>query len=319
MSEAARPSSRIPWLRAVSVGFMLAGLVFCVVTLSKVGLEQYRNLLQPALLGCLALATAAVLIASTLAWREYFRAVSACRLTFADAFYQIAIVLIGKYVPIILGGVLARVGANVSRTSASTVIAATILEQCGGLATGAAVAVGFLAWWASPAAGVAVALVAVAMAAIAPHVAGPAIGFMHRLRMWIRRGDDVHVASIEPGPVRAAWLAQLSEWISLTVFAALIVLGLRPDIETSQIVFLIGAFLLAVVFGTAAFMFPGGIGAREAAFVWMAGRVVGYDTALVMATSLRIAMTGIDLVAGVGCLLYGLTHASSAISASRRR
>ena len=52
--------------------------------------------------------------------------------------------------------------------------------------------------------------------------------------------------------------------------------------------------------GIAAFMFPGGIGAREAAFVWIAGHVVGYDTGLVMAVNrLRWAMTAIDLLAGV--------------------
>jgi hypothetical protein len=119
VSEAAQSPSRIPWLRIVSVAFMLAGLAFCVATLYEAGLEQYRNLLQPALIGGLALATAVILVASTIAWREYFRAVSACALGFADAFYQLGIVLIGKYVPIILGGVLARVGANASRTRAS--------------------------------------------------------------------------------------------------------------------------------------------------------------------------------------------------------
>jgi hypothetical protein len=319
VSAAARQPQRIPWRRIVSVAFMLAGLAFCVVTLHEAGIAQYRNLLRPALIGGLALATAAVLVASTLAWREYFRAVSACRLTFAEAFYQLGIVLIGKYVPIILGGVLARVGANASRTSASNVIGATILEQCGGLASGAAVAAVFLATWASPAAGVAVALAAVAAAAIAPYVAGPAIALMHWLRARIRRTDDFHVASIGRAPVRIAWLAQLSAWAALSVFIALIVRGLRPDMASSQIVFLIGAYLFSVMLGVAAFVFPGGIGAREAAFVWIAGRLVGYDTALVIATALRVAMTGIDLAAGAGCLLLGVVRVPAKSGSATRR
>ncbi|MET0232512.1 MAG: lysylphosphatidylglycerol synthase domain-containing protein, partial [Rhodanobacteraceae bacterium] len=218
--------------------------------------------------------------------------------------------LIGKYVPIILGGVLARVGANASRTSAANVIGATILEQCGALASGGVVAVAFLAGWASPIAGAAVALAAIAAAAVAPSVAIPAIALMHWLRARIRRSDDFRIASIERAPVRIAWLAQLFAWAALSAFVALIVCGLHPELEPSQVVFLVGAYLLAVMLGVAAFMLPGGIGAREAAFVWMAGGIVGYDNALVMATALRIAMTGIDLVAGAGCLLYGMTRGS---------
>lgn len=318
MSEAVRPPPRIPWLRIVSVGFMLAGLAFCGATLYRNGLAQFSNLLHPAPIAGLALATVAVLVASTVAWREYFRAVSTCRLAFADAFYQLGIVLIGKYVPIILGGVLARVGANASRTSASNVVGATLLEQCGALASATAVAFAFLAGWVSPPAGIAVALVAVAATAMAPYAAGPAIAAMHRLRARIRRSDELRVSSIERAPVRIAWLAQLSAWAALSAFIALIIGNLRPDLKGAQIVFLVGAYLLAVMLGVAAFLLPGGIGAREAAFVWIAGRVVGYETALLMATAIRIAMTGIDLAAGVGCLGYGALRASSgAVSTPR--
>jgi uncharacterized membrane protein YbhN (UPF0104 family) len=69
--------------------------------------------------------------------------------------------------------------------------------------------------------------------------------------------------------------------------------------------------------GVAAFVFPGGIGAREAAFVWMAGRVVGYDSALFIAVALRVAMTGIDLLAGAGCLLYGVARVSTNAGSTR--
>jgi hypothetical protein len=71
--------------------------------------------------------------------------------------------------------------------------------------------------------------------------------------------------------------------------------------------------------GVAAFVFPGGIGAREAAFVWIAGRVVGYDTALVIATALRVAMTGIDLAAGAGCLLFGVVRVPAKSGSATRR
>lgn len=311
MNDEARPPSRVPWLRLVSVLFMLAGLAFCVATLYRAGLAQYRNLLEPILFGGLVVAALVVLVASTFAWRACFEAVTACRLAFPEAFQQLGLVLIGKYVPIILGGVLARVGANASRTSASNVIEATILEQCGGLASGAAVGVAFLSWWMSPFAGVLVGLAAIAAAIVAPYLAGPAIAVMHGLRARIRRRDDFTLAAIAHGPVRIAWLAQLVEWTAVTLFVALIVHGLRPEIGSADLMFIAGAFLVAVVLGMAAFMFPGGIGAREAAFVWMAGRVVGYDTALFIAVALRVAMMGIDLLAGAGCLAIGLTRAAT--------
>ena len=319
MSETARQPSRVPWLRIVSVVFMLAGLAFCVATLHRAGLAQYRNLLQPALLGALVLAGVVVLVASTFAWRAYFEAASACRLAFSDAFYQLGIVLVGKYVPIILGGVLARVGANASRTSASNVIAATILEQCGGLASGAAVGLAFVAWWVSPIAGVAVAAATLAAAFVAPYVAHPAIAVMHWLRARIRRRDDFAVAPIAHAPVRIAWLAQVAEWSAVTVFVALIVHALRPDIDGTAIVYLAGAFLIAVVVGVAAFIFPGGIGAREGAFVWIASAVLDYDSALFIAVALRVAMTGIDLLAGAGCLAVGLARVSANAGSTRAR
>lgn len=315
MSAAARQPHRVPWVHIASVAFMLAGLAFCVATLYRAGFAQFRNLLHPAPIFGLALATAGVLAASTLAWREYLRAVSACRLGFADAFHQLGIVLIGKYVPIILGGVLARVGANASRTSAANVVGATILEQGGALASAAAVAAVFLAWWESPAFGGVVAVAAILSAVIAPRVAGPAIVAMHWVRAKIRRSDDLRVASIEPTPVRIAWAAQLSAWAALALFIAIIVRGLQPDADVSRIVFLVGAYLLAVMLGVAAFMFPGGIGAREAAFVWIAGRVIGYENALVTATALRIAMTAIDLAAGAGCVVYAMTRAGKSSGA----
>jgi len=314
MKGSASPESTvragIPWMRIVSVTFMALGLAFCVYTLLGADVEQYRNLLSPKQIVMLIIVTLGALATSTLAWRYYFEALSTIRLPIGEAFYQLGIVLVGKYVPIILGGVLARVGANASRTSASNVIAATLLEQCGAIASAGCVGIACIAFATYAPLGVAIAITALAATAFVPAVARPAVSAMHWLRAKIRRRDDFEATLVGRRPVRLAWLAQLAQWIVLSLLAALVIRGLRPDVEPLQTLFVVGAFALAVVVGIAAFVFPGGIGAREAAFVWMVGHVVGYDTALIMATTLRIATTGIDLVAGAGCLLHGVMHAT---------
>jgi hypothetical protein len=63
---------------------------------------------------------------------------------------------------------------------------------------------------------------------------------------------------------------------------------------------LAGSYGVAVIVGTAALLFPGGIGPREGAFVWMAGHAIGIERAFALALALRVATTLIDIVGALG-------------------
>jgi hypothetical protein len=302
--------NRPPWLRIVSVVFMLAGLALCFFALWKSGVAQYRDFLRADLIASLGVAGCAALVASALSWQNYLFALSQRRLSFPEAFYQVGLVLVGKYVPIILGGVLARVGANASRTAASNVIAATILEQCGALVAASFVGAACIAYTFAWPLGIAILLCALLATVIVPFITGPTLKLMLWLRSRVRRQSAFEIALLDRHSTRVGWLMQIAQWLALSVFVALVLHAIRPAMAPLDILYLCGAYGIAVVVGIAAFMFPGGIGAREAAFVWIASHVVGYDTGLVMATALRVAMTGIDLLAGAGCLLHWMTHAA---------
>jgi len=305
-----RPRAALSWPRVAGALFTLAGFVLCIVALGKLGFRHDLANFARAGIVALLLATAlAALIASALSWRHYLLALSGYRLSFGAAFYQVALVLTGKYVQIILGGVFARVAANAGRVPPASVVGATLLEQCGALAAATWIGAACVASAYLPLAGIALLALAFAAAVVAPAAARPVLATILWLRSRLRHEAALEGAVSDRRAASRAWIAQLAQWIALSLFVGTVLHAMRPDLATAELLKLCGAYGIAVVVGIAAFMFPGGFGPREATFVWIAGHVVDYDVALAMASALRVAMTGIDLLAGAGYLLHWATHA----------
>jgi hypothetical protein len=298
------------WPRIAGAIFMRAGFVLCVVALTRLGFRQdLANFAHGRILATLLVMAIAALVASALSWRQYLLALSGERLAFGAAFSQVAIVLTGKYVPIILGGVFARIAANAGRVPPANVVGATLLEQCGALAAATWVGAACIACAYSLPVGLALLVLAFAAAAVAPSLARPVLASILWLRSRFRREPAIEGTSPDRRPTSLAWISQIAQWIALSVFVGTILHTMQPELSSADLLKLCGAYGIAVVVGIAAFMFPGGFGPREATFIWIAGHVVEYDVALAMASLLRIAMTGIDLLAGAGYLLQWATHA----------
>jgi hypothetical protein len=297
------------WPRIAGAVFTLAGFVLCIVALRKLGFEEdLGNFAHPGIIATLLATAIGALVASAVSWRNYLLALSGCRLAFGAAFYQVALVLTGKYVPIILGGVFARVAANAGRAPAASVVGATLFEQCGALAAATLIGAVCILYAYSPLAGIALFALAFAAAVIAPAAARPVLATIFWVRARLRREPAIEQAVSDRRAASRAWIAQLAQWIVLSLFIGTVLHAMRPDLATADILKLCGAYGIAVVVGIAAFMFPGGLGPREATFVWIAGHIVDYDVALAMASALRVAMTGIDLLAGAGYLLHWANH-----------
>ncbi len=298
------------WPRIAGALFTLAGFVLCIVALRRLGSAQdLANFAHAGIVAILLAAAVAALAASALSWRYYLVALSGRRLAFGAAFYQVALVLTGKYVPIILGGVFARVAANAGRVAPASVVAATLLEQCGALAAATFIGVACIGYAYWPPIGLALLALAFGVATIAPAVASPLLATILWLRSRFRRDPAIENDVPDRRATSLAWLAQVAQWIALSVFVGTVLHAMQPDLSNANLLNLCGAYGIAVVVGIAAFMFPGGFGPREATFVWIAGHIVDYDVALAMASALRVAMTGIDLLAGTGYLLHWATHA----------
>lgn len=290
--------------------FTLAGLVFCVVALSKLGFrEDLANFAHADLVAMLFAAAVAALVASALSWRHYLLALSGRRLSFGAAFHQVTLVLMGKYIPIVVGGIFARVAANAGRVPPSNVVGATLLEQFGALVAATWVGTACIAGAYSLRAGFALLALAFAGAVVAPALAKPVLWMIFWLRSRLRREPAMGDVPPNPRATSRAWIAQVAQWIALSVFVGSVLHAIQPDISKVDLLKLCGAYGIAVVVGIAAFMFPGGLGPREATFIWIASHVVEYHVALAMASALRVAMTGIDLLAGAGYLLQWTIHA----------
>src|SRR3954465_10064930 len=99
--------------QAANALILIGGLAFCVVALARLQ-RQYplhwsfsgTGVLEATVCAVLALA------ATALAWRRYMKAFVDADLSFRDALYQIGVMQIGKYVPVVIGGFVARVSAN---------------------------------------------------------------------------------------------------------------------------------------------------------------------------------------------------------------
>jgi len=120
---------------------------------------------------------------------------------------------------------------------------------------------------------------------------------------WIPAGHP------NPRLVRQALAFQLLQMIAMAGFIGASIMLVAPDIAFAAVAAVTGAYLVSVVIGIAVVFLPGGIGVREAAFVWLAATQIDSREALQLALALRIAMSALDLVSGAICLAVRLSVA----------
>jgi uncharacterized membrane protein YbhN (UPF0104 family) len=290
--------------RIVNVAILVAGLVLCIVSLVRLQAEHPLTWAPtvPAVIAFLVLAVAA-LAAMASAWQRYVLAFFDARLTLAHAAYQSCVMLVAKYVPVMVAGFIARVAAYSAHAPAGRVVFATLTELAGAVAAatlvGAACLISVLVPFATPV----VIAIALAGVAFAPAWITFAMRILSRLRRSESSAAGIGWSDASRRALRIALAFQVLQWIVLAGFVAVSVLLVAPDTGASTLVVVSGAYALAIVVGIAIVFLPGGLGAREAAFVWLASPRLGAAEALQLALALRIAMSILDLIAGVGCVL----------------
>jgi uncharacterized membrane protein YbhN (UPF0104 family) len=300
-----------PRIRQLVSGVLfIAGLAFCVVSLIR---TQAKNPVAfsvdaLAVVAFFALAIAA-LGAMAGAWRGYVRAFFGKEPGLIDAAYQSWLMLVAKYVPIMIAGFVARVASYAAHAPAQRVVLATLTELMG--AVGAATLIGLvcLAVFRFPLGTPVIVAVALVGVWLIPQVLLRLLAFVAR---WRHLGSVRSAFTFELDPRRAlsgAFAMQVLQWLALGGFVATSAHVVAPALLAPVLLAISGAYALAVVVGIAIVFLPGGIGAREAAFVWLASAFVDTSEALRLALALRVAMSLLDLMAGVGCLLLRLSPA----------
>lgn len=282
---------------------LLAGFCFAALALLHMWGQRTVTLHVGAGTGFFsALLALTCVLLSALSWRAFLRGVTAHRIGVMESIGQVGLVLVGKYVPGKIVGIAARIAANVPPCSARSVTAATVIEQLGGLV--AATGVGAIAWFADR-----------ALLAVPAGLAGAALWlwsapFMVRWLPSGWRGIDASTG-LEAASIRRGLAYQLLLWFALTALVVLLARTVATGAELRPLLQVAGAYGLAVVAGQLMVIFPGGIGPREGAFVLMASGSLGTPDALAVALILRIATTGIDLLAGLGYVVARIVAPST--------
>ena len=294
-----------PRVRQVVNGVIFfTGLVLCVVSLWRLQREHplQWSASPPAILFFVGIAIA-VLATMAYAWQRYVIAFFGVRLPLRHAGFQTCMMMVAKYVPILIAGFVTRVSAYAPYGSAKRIVFATLTELTSAMA--AAVVVG-LACFALVFEPIALPFVA-GVALVAVWFAPPLIAWALRTLAALRR-TSIAPAELSADPatrrsLREAPAAQLLQNILIAAFVAIAVSFVASDLDAAALVAIAGAYLLAIVAGIAVVFLPGGIGAREAAFVWLASMKLDAAEALQLALALRIAMSVLDLVAAIGCIV----------------
>jgi hypothetical protein len=211
--------------------------------------------------------------------------------------------LIGKYVPVMIGGFLARISANARILSTRRIIWATTIEQIGAMSAALGAGAVCYAWARTHLVGPLVAGGCALAVWFAPSVLAMVLRIFGRLSAKLRSAPDALGVRSESRMLRQALAFQFVQMIAMVVFIGAVVMPVVPDMTLHSSALIAGSYLISVVVGIAVFFLPGGIGAREAAFVWLASAEIDAREALQLALALRIAMSILDLVAGAICVI----------------
>jgi SAM-dependent methyltransferase len=285
------------WLPAA---VMLVGIVACIVALTRLVAGRSIELAwRPWPLAIAVVSGLASNLFSAQSWREFLAGTSGERISFREALGQNGLVLVGKYVPGKIAGLAARVAANAPHASFRHVLGATMIEMLASLAAAGVVGGVLLAVPFDPRIAVAIAIAGIAIVWYADAFCRIAVRLCEPLLRRLR-GQDIALRDLDRARLRAGIVHVFAQWLCLSAMVAAISALLIEAATPFDYCRLAGTYGVAVILGTAALLFPGGIGPREGAFVWMAGHAIGIERAFALALALRIATTLIDIVGALG-------------------
>jgi uncharacterized membrane protein YbhN (UPF0104 family) len=211
--------------------------------------------------------------------------------------------LLGRYVP---GNVLMVAGRVVlgreAGVSARTTLSASVYEQVAMLVAGALAATAYVLLWEgtdrSPVTWIVLAI-PVSLVVLDPAILG-------RLAAWLlgRLGRPAELVTLSRSQVAA-----LIAWAGFTMCLLGLGIGLGVQAVTSEgggdvATFGLG-FLLAWVVSMLAFVFPSGLGVREATFAAVLARDLPGPAAVSVAAGSRLLMTAVELVVVAAVVALG--------------
>ena len=283
--------------------FAIAGLVYVIAALSvdslgELRLRQLAWWVFPAITALHVL----FLLLSAEVWRRVVRALTAVRTGFVQAYLQMAVIAVGKYVPGKIWGFVARAGQMVrEQVALHKSIASGVVEQILVLAGATIIATG-AGVIAFPEYGTLIAVVGVAL------LAGAVIATANvpAVTRWImrRRGQGDALDGVEDyhwiGVLRFS-VAYAVLWLISGIILAIVYFALFDvAVTVERIAALILANTIGIVAGFFALFAPGGLGVREAVTTAVLTPFLPMREALLAAVAFRAWLVLFD---GINALL----------------
>jgi hypothetical protein len=212
---------------------------------------------------------------------------------------------LGKYVP---GKVWALVGMGVlaqrAGVNGGVAVGSSVVMQLLALATGGAVAAGFLGATVLDDVLPGGALAAHALAAIC--LAGSLVVTSPALMGWIgsRTGQPGSVRAIRPAQLLIAGLPNLIAWLGYGLALVWLLRGTLGGVELDW-VRATGAFTASYLAGYLFLLAPGGLGVREGILVLLLQDSIGPGNAVALAATSRLALTVNELGVALPLLFLG--------------
>ncbi|MCP5149473.1 MAG: flippase-like domain-containing protein [Ectothiorhodospiraceae bacterium] len=281
------------------------GLVaICVAVMALVGQDPTRALtaLEPLLLTALVVAFAMLTLLAAIGWRWCLAATSGASPGLGLALVNVSYMLVAKYLPGKVWGVLARVAlAPSAGVTATAVVRASVAEQMLTIWAGMVVGGSALALpWLSPLAIVACALLALALTPLAVSTALSMLGVLVRLVPALRRRVDPTHLGLRLAATQALRVVMpyLVSWVIIVGCVALLTHAIAST-PAREAIAVGGAYAVGTLAGFVVLLAPGGIGVRESAFVLLSLPFIEARDAIAVAAALRIWTTAGDVAAGL--------------------
>jgi glycosyltransferase 2 family protein len=238
-----------------------------------------------------------------LSWKQLLFSVGIAHTPLSVCFWQQMLLLLGKYVPGKVWGMLARGGEMTRRGNRlANVAAATYLEQLLLLHSGLIIAVLLLLLLFFPAPWViALCIVAVISIPIAAHWLGKS---MQVLDHWAHKLGKVeptpHDLNIPAGRYLSLLAGYGSLWlVSGLIFAALFLITINEQLTAELLIVLMISNVVGIAAGFVALFAPGGIGVREGVTIGLLLPYLPVDQAMLAAIVARLWQFVTDVLGGL--------------------
>jgi uncharacterized membrane protein YbhN (UPF0104 family) len=289
-------------IRGLASVVLWLGLVLCIIIFYRSwdSFSALQNNLAWGHILVLLVLMAGIAFTGILSWMNVVQAIAGISLAPSIALRQMALLLVGKYIPGGVVGFLARLYDGTAHASAARLAASGIFEQCLGLAV---VSVCGLIVYLS-------ALKSAWLLLLLLPVPWVALSSVHAILMVLRilpisrvRASVTTLVESRPAMKQvlfAAIFTQVSTlcWLIIVVFVSVKGYGLG----TSSAIGVAGAFSIGVAAGLVAIIVPGGIGVREAVTMLLAMPFMDGRSSLALVTMLRVLTVAFDLFVGLSAM-----------------